>query len=469
MQHIEPDLPETEVASATTEELRRENRELKRRLEKLEASSSAAAHAGPPAKIWNPSSLTIWSIFLIATVVLVIAFLAGFIPLQKRKSLIVAEEHQEEVALPRMDVVTVQRSAANSELELPGSIEAITEAPILARASGYLLHRMVDIGDRVKSGQSLAEIEAPDLDEQVHQAKANLQQARAALEQSLANYDQGKSNMQFARVTAERWARLAARGVVSKQENDQYQSQSEAQTANLQALEKAIAAQRSTVSAAEASLARLEKLQGYLMVKAPFDGVITLRNVDVGVLVNAGTTLLYRIAQTDTLRTYINVPQADTSSIRPGQTARLSVSNLPGRQFTGAVARTANALDPNSRTLLVEVHVPNADGTLLPGMYAQVDLNSTRAHPPLLIPSEALIVRADGNHVALVRPDHTVHFQTIQIGRDYGDRLEVNGGLEEGDLIIPNPGDVAREGLRIDPVSPAPQASPPSHPAGAGR
>jgi RND family efflux transporter MFP subunit len=261
--------------------------------------------------------------------------------------------------------------------------------------------------------------------------------------------------MEFARVTAERWGRLAARGAVSKQENDQYQAQYQAQAANLQALEKAIAAQRSTVSADESNLTRLEKLQGYLVVKAPFDGVITLRNLDAGALVNAGNTLLFRIAQTGTLRTYVNVPQANAGSIRPGQTAHLSVSNLPGREFTGAVARTASALDPNSRTLLVEVHVPNADAALLPGMYAKVDLRSTRTDPPMLIPSEALIVRADGTVVAMVRPDHTVHLQTIQIGRDYGDRIEVSGGLQEGDVIIPNPGDSAREGLKVDPVSPA--------------
>jgi RND family efflux transporter MFP subunit len=362
-------------------------------------------------------------------------------------------------------VVQVGRSSRTSELELPGNIQAITEAPLLARADGYLQRRMADIGDRVRSGQPLAEIEAPELDDQVHQAKANLQQARAALDQALANYTQGKSNMEFARVTAERWGRLIARGAVSKQENDQYQAQYQAQTANLQALDKAIAAQRSTVQAAEASLARLEKLQGYLEVKAPFDGVITLRNLDAGALVNAGNTLLFRIAQTGTLRTYVNVPQANAGSIRLGQTAHLSVSNLPGREFTGAVARTANALDPNSRTLLVEVHVPNADGALLPGMYAQVDLSSTRTNPPMLVPSEALIVRADGTGVALVRPDHTVHLQKIQIGRDYGDRLEVTDGLKEGDMIIPNPGDAAREGLKVDPVSPAQKA--PQHPAAA--
>lgn len=441
MPEIDPDLPAR---------LRSENEELRRRIQQLEAASPNGSHA--PAKVWQPSRITIWSIVLIATVALAIAFLAGYIPLRKRNNLIAGEAQQDAAALPRMDVVQVRRSTRDSELQLPGNIQAITEAPILARAGGYLLHRMVDIGDRVRAGQTLAEIEAPDLNDQVQQAKASVQQARAALDQAQANYDQGKSNMDFARSTADRWARLAARGVVSRQENDQYQTQSQSQAANLNSLEKAIAAQRGTVAAAEASLARLEKLQGFLLVKAPFDGVITLRNVDVGALVNEGNTLLFRIAQVDTLRTYVNVPQANTAAIHLGQAAHLSVSNLPGRQFTGTVARTASALDPNSRTLLVEVRVPNADRALLPGMYAQVDLSSARANPPLLIPSEALIVRADGNRVALVKADHTIHFQTIQIGRDYGDRLEVNGGLSDGDTIIPNPGDVAREGLKIEPV-----------------
>jgi len=443
--------------------LRRENRDLKRQIEELKGSSHGSSRGGPSVNLWNPSPVTIWFIVFLAAVLLVVAFLAGYIPLQKRRALIVSEAQQQEEALPRVEVVEVGRSSRTSELEMPGNIQAITEAPILARADGYLQRRMADIGDRVRSGQPLAEIEAPELDDQVRQAKANLQQARAALDEALANYTQGKSNMEFARVTAERWSRLAARGAVSKQENDQYQAQYQAQAANLQALEKAIAAQRSTVSAVEANLARLEKLQGYLVVKAPFDGVITLRNLDAGALVNAGNTLLFRIAQTGRLRTYVNVPQASTDSIRPGQTAHLRVSNLPGREFTGAVARTANALDPNSRTLLVEVHVPNADGALLPGMYAQVDLSSTRTNPPMLIPSEALIVNADGTGVALVRPDHTVHLQKIQIGRDYGDRVEVSVGLKEGDMIIPNPGDIAREGLKVDPVSLAQKA--PQHPA----
>jgi len=466
MRHAEPDLPGSGVNPSTTEErLRKENQELKRQIEELKGSSPR----GPSVKIWNPSNATIWSIVFLTTVLLVVAFLAGYIPLQKRRALIVAEAQQQEESLPRVEVVEVGRSSRSSEMELPGNIQAITEAPILARADGYLQRRMADIGDRVRTGQPLVEIEAPELDAQVQQAKANLQQARAALDEALANYGQGKSTAELARVTAERWGRLVARGVVSKQENDQYQAQYQAQAANLEALEKAIAAQRSTVAAAEANLARLEKLQSYLVVKAPFDGVITLRNLDAGALVNAGNTLLFRIAQTATLRTYVNVPQANAGAIRPGQPAHLSVSNLPGRQFTGAVARTANALDPNSRTLLVEVHVPNADGALLPGMYARVDLSSTRTNPPMLIPSEALIVRADGARVAMVRSDHTVHLQPIQIGRDYGDRLEVSGGLKEGDIIIPNPGDAAREGLKIDPVSMAEKATQPPTGTGAGK
>jgi RND family efflux transporter MFP subunit len=264
--------------------------------------------------------------------------------------------------------------------------------------------------------------------------------------------------MELARVSAERWKTLAAEGVVSRQDSDQYQAQYLSQLANMQALEKAIAAQRSSIAAAQANLGRLDEMQGYLVVKAPFEGVITLRNVDVGTLVNTGNTLLFRISQTGTLRTYVSVPQTNASSIRVGQSALLSVSNLPNRRFTGTVTRTANALDPNTRTLLVEVQVPNTDGALLPGMYAQVDLNSTRANQPLLIPGDALIARAEGTQVAVVRPDQTVHLQKVNVGRDYGDRLEVLGGLREDDTIILNPGDFAREGVKVNPVSAAEKA-----------
>jgi RND family efflux transporter MFP subunit len=352
-----------------------------------------------------------------------------------------------------VEVISVKRAPSKSELQLPGSIQAVTEAPILARADGYVRKRTVDIGDRVRAGQEVAVIEAPELDQQVLQAQATLEQAQAALEQAQANYQQGKSNLELAKITAQRWGNLGAKGVVSRQENDQYQAQYQAQVSNQQALEKAISAQRSSIAAAEANLARLRNMQSYRVVRAPFDGVVTQRNVDVGALVNAGNTLLYRVAQTGTLRTYVNVPQASASSIHVGQTATLNVSNLPGRTFTGTVARTANSLDPATRTLLVELHVLNNDGVLLPGMYCQIAINSPRTNPPLVIPSDSLIVRTGGTLVAVVRADHTIHLQTVTVGRDFGDRIEVLSGLEEGNTIIPNPGDIAREGLKVDPVA----------------
>jgi RND family efflux transporter MFP subunit len=446
--------PNPQTAPETTEErLRKENEALRRRLLDLE-ERERSGHAGPPTKLWRPSALTISCLFLAAIVLLVVLFLAGYVPLARRQNLIRAESHQQEQALPRVEVIQVGRSTRDSEIELPGNIQAITEAPLLARASGYIQKR-VDIGDRVKSGQTLAEIEAPELDDQVRQAKATQQQAQAALDQAQANLEQGKSDMEFARVTAERWNNLSKRGVVSRQDNDQYQTQYQSRAASVKSLEKAIAVQRSNIAAAEANLARLEEMERYRIVKAPFDGVITLRNVDVGALVNSGSTLLFRLAQTGTVRTYVNVPQVNAGAVRTGQPARLRVSNLPGRDFAGTVARTANALDPTNRTLLVEVEVPNPQGLLLPGMYAQVGLSNARSNPPLLIPSDALIVRADGTLVAVLRPDHTVHLQRVDVGRDYGDRLEILGGLHQGDTIVPNPGDLAREGLAVDPVAAA--------------
>ena len=451
MKNIEPDEPGF-PGRLEQERLQRENQELRRQLEELNGANLDGADTGLPGKLWHPSGITIWSIFLTAIVVITVAFLSGYLPLQRRRAVIAGEAREQEHALTRVEVIEVARASGKSILQLPGSIQAITEAPILARADGYILHRMVDIGDHVQAGQPVAEIEAPEMEEQVRQSKANLQLARAAMDQAQANYQQGKSDTELARVTAQRWSNLAAKGVVSRQENDQYQSQYQSRMAALESLEKAVGVQHSNVAAAEANLARIERMQSYLVVKAPFDGVITLRNVDVGALVNSGSTLLFRIAQTSTLRTYLNVPQEQASSVRAGQPARLSVSNLPGRQFTGAVARTANSLDPTSRTLLVEVHVPNREGALLPGMYARVELVSPRTDAPLLIPSDALIARGEGMEVAVVREDHRVHVQKIEVGRDYGDRLEVAAGLRDGDMVIANPGDAVREGLEVQPV-----------------
>src|SRR5579883_426327 len=430
-------MPQTGPDQPGVSDLLRENQELKRQIEALKAASNGAGHAALPHKAWRPSATAIWAIFLFLVVLAAIAFLAGYRPLVERQKLITAEARETQQALPRAEVVEVRRSRDRSVIELPGNIEAITEAPILARADGYLARRMVDIGDHVRAGQLLAAIEAPELDDQLRQARAALEQAQAAVDQASANYQRGQADEDLARVTAVRWAALLARGAVSKQENDRYQSEYRSASATTKSLEKALAVARGNVAAAEANVARLNTLQGYREVKAPFDGVITL---------------LFRIAQISTLRTYLNVPQAEASDVHAGQPARLTVSNLPGRQFAGTVARTANALDPASRTLLVEVRVPNPDGALLPGMYARVDLSDARANAPLRIPSDALIVRAEGTEVAVVNAGGTVHLQKIEVGRDYGDSIDVTGGLAEGQTIIANPGDVIQEGVKVQPV-----------------
>jgi RND family efflux transporter MFP subunit len=410
-------------------------------------------HTGLPEIRWRPTRTTITALILGALVLLIVAFLAGYVPLQQREATLRAEADAQERGLPRLVVMRVERGPTENEIKLPGTMQALTEAPILARTDGYLKRRLVDIGDRVRSGQVLAEIDAPEVDQQIHQAQAAMEQADAATQQAQANLEQGKANRELARITAERTQRLTERGISPQQEGDQSRAQLAAQDASVQALEKAIVAQRSNLAAAKANLGRVQELQGYRLVKAPFDGVITLRNVDVGALVSTGSTLLYRIAQIGTLRTYVNVPQAYVMAVRVGQPAALTVSHFPGRSFSGTIARTANALDPATRTMLVEVSVPNADGAMFPGTYAEVVLAGSRTNPPLVVPAAAVLFRTDGAQVAVVQENHTVHLQKITVGRDYGDRVEILQGVDEGATIVAAPGDSAREGAKIVPVS----------------
>ena len=409
------------------------------------------------AQAGRPSATAIWGVGLLVLVIAAIAFFAGYLPRQRQEAIIADEVSVQEQTAPRVVIATVEPSKGGNQLVLPGNIQPLTEAPILARSTGYVKDRLVDIGDVVKAGQLLANIEAPELDQQVEQAEASLKQAQAALDQAMANYDQGKSNLDLARITAQRYGNLSSKGVVSRQDNDQYQSTYQASQSQLAALDKGVAAAKSAVSSSQANLGRLRDMQAYKQVRAPFEGVVTVRNVDVGALINAGNTLLYRIAQIGTLRTYVNIPQGDSDAVKVGQTAKLTVSNYPGKVFTGRVERTANSLDPATRTLLVEVQVPNAGGELLPGMYADVDLNIPNIDPPISLPADALVVRSDGTQVAVLRPDNTVHFQKIEIARDYGDHLDLVGGLRAGDRVILHPNDSIREGVKVQAI-PAPPA-----------
>jgi RND family efflux transporter MFP subunit len=439
---------QTPINDRTEERLLAEIEDLKRKLHEQRRDESHGGHG----KGGRPSATALWILGIVAVLILVGAFFAGYLPQASRQTALAKEAKEDTAALPPVNVTIVERASGNSQLVLPGNIQAVTEAPVLARASGYIKTRLADIGDRVKEGQLLAEIEAPELDQQVTQAKAGVDQTKSTLEQAEANLQQGKTNRDIARLTWERWNALIAKGAVARQDVDTYKAQYDASESNMQSLDKAVNVAKNNISVAQANLGRLTEMQGYLKVRAPFAGVITLRNVDTGALVAEGATLLFRIAQTDRLRTYVNVPQADSTSIRVGQTAQLKIPDLPLKTFTGTVTRTANALDPATRTLLAEVQVPNQDGLLLPGMYSEVNFTTPRMEPPLMIRADALVVRADGPHVAVVGGDDVVHFQTVQVGRDYGDQLEVLGGLEKGQRVVISPGDVVRENAKVRPV-----------------
>jgi RND family efflux transporter MFP subunit len=444
----EPDNPIERRAPATHEELRAEIDRLTRQLEQ---KNSHGAHS-PLEHPKRPSGGKIAILLILVAAVFLVAFFVGYIPHHRRDLQIIAEANVQNDALPDVTVVAAKKGSTIGDLVLPGNIQAVTEAPILARAEGYVQRRYVDIGDRVTAGQLLAEVEAPDLDQQVRQAEAAVEQAEADLARATAALEQGKANESIAKVTATRWDNLVRRGAVSKQENDQYQAQYQAQAANVRALERAVDAAKGNITAMQANGGRLSDMQGYLKVRAPFAGVVTLRNVDVGTLVNTGSTMLFRIAQTNLLRTYLNVPQSSASDVHVGQMASLATPELPERKFSGAVTRTANALDPASRTLLVEVQVPNPEGKLLPGMYVEVDLHLPRKDPPLLLPSDTLSVRPEGTMVAALDSNNAVHFQRVVVGRDYGSNIEILSGLSAGQRVIANPNDSVQEGVKVHPV-----------------
>src|SRR5580658_9989439 len=372
------------------------------------------------------------ALVLLITAVILAAIIVWGIDARIKTAAAVKHETQE-LAVPSVTVAHPRRGAMQNEVVLPGSIQAFIESPIYARASGYLKQWDSDIGTRVKAGQILAEIDAPELDQQVREAKAALEQSQAALAQAEANFQQGKANEEMARITATRWSNLAGKGVVSRQENDQYQAQYQAQVANLEALEKAIAASRSNIASSEANLARLEELQRFKTVRAPFDGVITARNTDIGMLINSGNGgqahELFHIAAVGKLRVFTNVPQMYSQSAVPGIPAELTLSEFPGRRFRGKLVRTAEAMDAGTRTLLTEVDVDNPTGELKPGAYAEVHLTIPAGVPSVIVPVGAILFRSEGLRVGLVRNKNKVALVPVILGKDYGTEVEVLSGI----------------------------------------
>ena len=391
-------------------------------------------------------------ILLAAGAVFAVLFLVGVVPRLVLRSRLRTAATAVQQQPPVVSTVSPQRAPEVIELPLPGSMQAILETGIWARTNGYLKARYVDIGDRVNKGQLLADIETPEVDQQ-------LMQAIAVMAQDKANVAKFEADLALARTTLQRFLAAGA-GAVSKQQIDQ-------QTAALTDAEKIVDAGRATVNADDANVHRLLELQSFQKVYAPFDGIITVRNVDFGSLITAGsttgTTMLFSLAQVDVLRIFVSVPQSNAPDIKVGTSAKVSVRELPGRTFTGKVTRTAGAIDPASRTLLTQVDVPNPDGVLLSGSYATVRFRIERSDPPLIIPQSALLIDANGVRVALVDPDGTLHYRPIQMGRDSGNTVEVLSGLAPTDVLAtglsPNVADGSRVGIAkpADPASAAPK------------
>ena len=382
------------------------------------------------------------------------AVLGGLLPrLNRQKALLAASKTQAEQR-PVVEVAIARAASVRGTLDLPGDLQALVDAPVFARVDGYLRSRLVDYGDRVKTGQLLAEIDTPELDQQIRQARATLSQSQSALKEVQADLELSKANLNLTRLTVERWRRLATRGVVARQEADQKEADfavSEAQVAKAQA---GIGTVQETVHANDANLKRLEQMKVFARITAPFEGVITARNVDIGTLVNSGnggsTRELFHIAQIQVLRIFVNVPQTDVGSIHPGQTAELRVQELPGQVFSARVTRTANALDAASRAMLTVLEVPNPRGVLMPGMYAQVRLATGRAEAAVIVPGDTLMLGGQGPRVAVVAPDHRIHLRRIRIGQDLGSELEVVAGLSAGEMVVANPSDSARENALVE-------------------
>lgn len=397
---------------------------------------SQADEYGTGGKLAKKGSLFV--VFLVVVVALVV--LGALVMLQRRTQFQALAKDTEALAVPTVAVIHPTSQGTAEDLVLPGTLQAYVESPIYARTNGYLRMWYHDIGSRVNKGELLADIDTPEVDQQLDQAKADLVTAQA--------------NEHLSQITDTRYSELLKTDGVSKQEVDNAAGD--------------LAAKRAIVQSAQANVRRLQELKSFQKVYAPFSGVITQRNVDIGTLINAGnggtSQQLFYLAQTDPIRLYVNVPEAFAPAIHKGLGAYIELAQYPGQKFQGQVVRTAEAIDLASRTLLTEVDVPNKSGQLLPGGYAQVHLQIHVQNERLQVPVNALLFRSEGLRAVVVE-NNRVRLQPLQIGRDYGTSLEVLTGLKPDDWIVLNPPDSIENGEEVhvkqvaNPLTPAAAAS----------
>jgi len=384
-------------------------------------------------------------LFLVLAIIAIALVVAGALNLlQRREQYNALAKETETLAVPTVAVIHPTVEPSQEDLVLPSTLQAYTETPIYARTNGYLKKWYHDIGSRVQQGQLLADIETPEVDQQLAQARADLGTSQA--------------NENLSRITATRYEELIKTDGVSKQEVDNAVGD--------------YAAKRAAVASAQANVRRLEELESFKHIYAPFAGVITRRNVDIGNLINAGNggsaQELFFLASTDPIRAYVSVPELYAAAVHRGLDAYLELTQFPGQKFQGKVVRTADAIDLSTRTLNTEVDVPNKSGQLLPGGYAQVHLLVGVATTRLQVPVNALLFRSEGLRAVVVDASHKTHLQPLVIGRDYGTALEVLQGLGPGDWIVLNPADSLDEGMKVQ-VKEQPAPPPAGSPASPGK
>lgn len=378
---------------------------------------------------------------LIVLIVAVVVVAVGII--SRARSAAATQQWTTAQAIPTVSTLTPVDATTGDSVVLPGNLQAYAEAPIYARVNGYLKHWYQDIGAHVKAGQLLADIDAPDLDQQLIQAKADLASA--------------SSNADLARVTAKRWQNLLQSDAVSAQESDEKSGD--------------LAAKRSAVAAARANVERLQALASFKRITSPFDGVVTARNTDVGALISAGNStgpVLFSVADVHKLRVYVNVPQNQQASIVPGMTATLTVPEHPGQHYQATLAGTAHAISQNSGTVLVQFEVDNQDNSLTPGDYAEVNLSLPSSAQGLRVPASALIFRQQGLQLAVLGAGNHVLMRHVSIARDNGVDVDIASGLQAGDQVIDSPPDSLEQGDLVHPIKPVLAISSPVTNPGAG-
>jgi len=358
-------------------------------------------------------------LFFVILVLLAIGVAVGILPRLRQHAAVVAETH--ELAIPTVNLVNPAPGKAPPPLQLSGELKPLIDAPIYARATGYVRKWDVDIGARIEAGQVLAELDIPDLAQQLSQAQADLKHSEAALD--------------LATITAKRWAQMLAAKTISSQEADEKQAD--------------VALDKSAVESARANVDRLQQLVDYGKITAPFAGTLTARTLDIGQLVNAGSGQeLFRLARTDKLRVFVRVPQNYAHSVAPDQLAEITLPEMPGRKFAAKVVRSSGAIDAASRTLLTELEIDNSKAELLAGSYAQVRLSDAKADAALTVPSNTLLFRPAGPVVAVV-DDHHVKLVPVTLGRDFGAAVELLEGVKLTDQLVINPPDSMVDGVEV--------------------